>query len=144
MPFTGTRVKALRDLRGMTQKELAAEFGVRQSQVSEWEGGTEPTYAQLEKLSDLFDCTMDFLFRRRRYKNVDLGSRELREAASEMAFEVFADDIAVSVERREQCRRVLGHETAPVTSTAWRHLAEQIDLALGPSPTGARFSSGRR
>lgn len=124
MPFRGSRVKALREIHRITQKSLAALCEVRQSQVSGWETGAEPTFTQLERLADLLDCTTDYLLGRT-WNHVDT-----REAASRMSFDVFAADPSVSEIWRDRCARVLGHHAAPVTALAWRHLAEQIDRAV--------------
>ncbi len=96
--------------------------------MSGWKNGvSEPTLSQLDEIATLFDCTTDFLLGR-----TWNGVKDIRVAASAMSYDVF--ELTASPERRERCRRVLGHPAAPVTAAAWRDLAEQIDLAVGPSP----------
>jgi transcriptional regulator with XRE-family HTH domain len=130
--FRGSRTLALRKLRGFNkQGDFATKLEVRQSLVSEWETGeSEPTLTQVNAIADLLECTTDFLLGRT-WNDVDI-----RVAASAMSFDVFAGQLNVSDEWRARCRRVLGHEAAPVTSTGWRHLAEQIDRAVGPNGAG--------
>ena len=55
-------LKLLRKERGLSQRELAAEVGVTQQCISEWErGGMEPTLSYLWKLADLFGVSIDVL-----------------------------------------------------------------------------------
>jgi transcriptional regulator with XRE-family HTH domain len=129
--FQPKRLVAIRKLKGIHQQQaLAALIGVRKGLVCEWEGGTsEPSLAQLKHLAAVLDCTSDYL----------IGSTwnetdDVRLAASHMSFDIFAKQPSVSEDWKQRCFRVLGHEAAPVTTTAWRHLAEQIDRALGPGP----------
>lgn len=122
---------ALRKLRGITkQGDLAAKLEARQGLVSGWESGaSEPTLSQLDQIATLLDCTTDFLLGR------TWNDTDVPEAASRMSFDVFVAELPAGHKWRERCSNVLGHEAAPVTGTAWRHLAEQIDLAVGPSPS---------
>ncbi|SRR5258705_5857058 len=80
------------------------------------------------------DCEIDFLYARGRFEKIDLseGSIQPREAASEMAF-VFFVGREIDAGRRNRCRRVRGHKAAPITADAWCDLAEQIEIACGPS-----------
>ncbi|MBR1846903.1 MAG: helix-turn-helix transcriptional regulator [Bacilli bacterium] len=56
------RIKELRDKKGLTQKQVAKELGTTAVTVMNWENGIyEPTIADMIKLADLFDVTMDYL-----------------------------------------------------------------------------------
>lgn len=60
-----TRIKALREARGITQESLAAQLGVSRSAVAMWEAGhnTPPTKI-LGALADILGCTVDALLER--------------------------------------------------------------------------------
>lgn len=47
---------------GLTQKEVAEKLGVAQAQYARWEnGGRNPKDETVEKLSEIFGVTFDFL-----------------------------------------------------------------------------------
>ena len=138
MPVTvnGERIRAMRELKGIRPQEALAKLvGTVQSYVSALEQGKVRNEEVLLKVADVLDCELDFFYARGRFsRNIDIheGSTELRQAASEMAFVFYA----ASESRDEwvaRCRRVRGHKAAPITAAAWRDLAEQIDLAIGPN-----------
>lgn len=56
------KIKALRDLKGWSQEDLAERLGISRSAVGNYEQGTrEPDYETLENLADTFNCTMSYL-----------------------------------------------------------------------------------
>lgn len=58
-------IKKIREAAGMRQYELADRMGVKQASVSAWESGTAmPSAANLLKLADILDCTVDALLGR--------------------------------------------------------------------------------
>ena len=60
------QLKRLRELKGKSQQEFAADIGVAQSAVGNWESGTrEPGSLELlEKIADYFGVSTDFLLGR--------------------------------------------------------------------------------
>ncbi|OZB90097.1 hypothetical protein CJP46_35330 [Paenibacillus sp. XY044] len=53
----------LREQAGLTQKELAEMLGMSQSNYSKYEYGTrEPNLENIYKLSDILNCSIDYLF----------------------------------------------------------------------------------
>ena len=53
-------IKRLREAAGLRQYELAERMGVKQASVSAWESGLAmPSAANLLKLADVLDCTVD-------------------------------------------------------------------------------------
>lgn len=60
---TGERIKTLRRLMNLTQKELAQKLELKDStSISKYEVGTRmPSRMVMEKMSKLFDVTMDYL-----------------------------------------------------------------------------------
>lgn len=62
METFGSRLKAARLARGMTQEQLAYEIGVSSPAVSQWErDGSEPNFATLRALSKVLDVSLDGL-----------------------------------------------------------------------------------
>lgn len=60
-------IKRLREAAGLRQYELAERMGVKQASVSAWESGLAmPSAANLVKLADILDCTVDELLGRKR------------------------------------------------------------------------------
>ena len=59
------RIKELRQIKGLTQKELAGCLSVSDSTLSYWERGNyEPDHNNLIKLADYFNVTTDYLLGR--------------------------------------------------------------------------------
>ena len=56
------RLKELRTERGMSQTELGAIVHTSKMAISHWESGhSEPSIAQLIRLSDFFSVSVDYL-----------------------------------------------------------------------------------
>lgn len=56
------RLKELRLKKGLTQKEIAEEFGIKQPNYQQWESGKrKPSSETLEKFANFFGVTMDYL-----------------------------------------------------------------------------------
>ncbi|MBE6936382.1 MAG: helix-turn-helix transcriptional regulator [Ruminococcaceae bacterium] len=54
------QIKKLRKARGLLQSQLAAELGVHQTAVSQWETGrTDPDVSSAHRLADFFGVTLD-------------------------------------------------------------------------------------
>ena len=59
------QIKKLREAAGLRQYELAALMGVKQASVSAWESGTAmPSAANLVKLADILQCSVDAILGR--------------------------------------------------------------------------------
>jgi transcriptional regulator with XRE-family HTH domain len=57
-----TRLKQLREDRGLNQQELATHLNVDNSQISRYESGKlEPNIGMLIEIADYFECSIDFL-----------------------------------------------------------------------------------
>lgn len=58
----GTHLKALRQSKNLTQKQLAENIGASESGIQNYELGTrKPTYDMLIALADYFDVSLDYL-----------------------------------------------------------------------------------
>lgn len=59
------RLKELRNKKGMTQEELAQNINTSRSNIANYETGkNNPSVEMLEKLSEIFNCSMDYLMGR--------------------------------------------------------------------------------
>lgn len=59
----GSRLKAIRQERGYTQKQLAQQLGVTEQAVSKYERGTSyPDVGVLNGMAEVLDCSLDYLF----------------------------------------------------------------------------------
>jgi hypothetical protein len=138
VPLDQQRLKSLRGIKGLKQSELR---GLTQFQVTECERKGTDSILLLEKFALALDCTPDFLlgrgFETFDFKNPD----DVKVVASRLAFDAFAERPNTPDHQRERCRRVVGHRSAPLTADGWIILAEQIDLAFGPTDGGATLRS---
>ena len=136
MPFDRSRLKALREIKGLNQDQLP---GLSQNQVYRCEKYGTDSIKLLEKLVDALDCPEGFLLGRT-YPDLDLANqKEMRRVASRMAYDVFADQRETVAHQRQRCYSVIGHGAAPLSADAWMALAEQIDLAVPPESDGQRL-----
>lgn len=66
------RLKELRQLRGLTQKDFAQEFNISSGTIGNWESGARlPDYATLIKIAKYFNVTTDYLLGLTDYKNIN-------------------------------------------------------------------------
>lgn len=62
------KLKEMRKMCGLTQREVAERLGISQPSYVRYENGTsEPTLENLAKLADLFDVSADYLLGRKEY-----------------------------------------------------------------------------
>jgi len=62
MSSFASRVRELRNAKGLTQKELASKFEASEVLWRKYEGGTRtPTFEGLIALADYFDVSLDYL-----------------------------------------------------------------------------------
>lgn len=60
MTFSG-KLQKLRKDSNLSQEQLASELNVSRQAISKWELGTLPDINNLVKISEFFDCTLDYL-----------------------------------------------------------------------------------
>lgn len=62
------RIKELRKENRLTQRQLAEKVGCNQSMIARWEmGECEPTASAILKLSEVFNCSSDYLLGKSEY-----------------------------------------------------------------------------
>lgn len=55
-------IRIMRQLKNLTQYELAKKIGVNQASIAQWENGaTNPRYSNLIKIAEVLDCSIDDL-----------------------------------------------------------------------------------
>lgn len=75
------RIKQLRTDRQITQTSLARAFGISQGTLSSWESGRyEPDLTSLQKLSEFFGVSVDYLLCRESAKKESPAADESGEA----------------------------------------------------------------
>lgn len=130
VPFIPSRLKQLREAKGLTQEALEALSQVNHSQIAKYENGkSRPGSNSLEKLTAALDASSDYLYGRG-FKNVKPDV-----AAAQMAFAVFTEREGADSERVARCQRALLHADAPRTAQGWRAFAEMLEMVVGTGET---------
>ena len=71
---TAERIKELREQRGLSQAELAHQFGVTRSSVNAWEMGvSNPKIDKLAELAQYFHVSIDFLVGLENDQTIDIS-----------------------------------------------------------------------
>lgn len=71
------RIKELRMLNKMTQATLAGKLGIAQNTLSYWEKGTyDPDNESLQKIADLFECSVDYVLCRDSMSSLNFSELE--------------------------------------------------------------------
>jgi len=61
----GSRLKSLRQKKGLTQRELAKLIGAKHNSISDWENdGHKPDMDTIERLMGVFEVSSDYLLAR--------------------------------------------------------------------------------
>lgn len=55
------KLRALRERKGLKQKDMERIFKISQTTYSGWENGTEPKYQTLKELANFFNVSIDYL-----------------------------------------------------------------------------------
>lgn len=91
----GDRIKAIRQERGFTQKQLANLLGVTEQAVSKYERGTSyPDITMLNGISEVLDCSLDYLFQYESGKK-NLISQDSLERKAEINRQLLPDIITL-------------------------------------------------
>ena len=80
------RIKELREEKQISQKKLAEIIGTSQRNIGRWENEeNEPSYLQIVKLADFFECSIDYLVGREDdFDNVVATTSNLTERESRL------------------------------------------------------------
>lgn len=79
-------LKELREEKGLSQQHLAEILNVSRQTISGYETGTiEPPFSTLIKLSDIYNCSLDYLAGRTKEKhNLNLLNKDTKELLLEL------------------------------------------------------------
>lgn len=95
-----TRIRQIRNLKRMSQSELAILSGVSQSAISSYEvGEREPTASALYEISKVLGCTMEALYSPDEYeeKNIEHESQDMNCKIRELEELIMKKDEALRV-----------------------------------------------
>lgn len=102
------RLKEARDLRGLSQTELANKTGLQPSAVSHFETKTrKPSFDNLRRLADALDVTTDYLLGRVNDPQALGAADELHRHINQLSAEdkEFAEDMLATLAARSKARR---------------------------------------
>ena len=91
----GGRLRAMRQERGFTQKQLANLLGVTEQAVSKYErGNSYPDIVMLSGISEVLDCSLDYLFQFEPGRR-DLSKQDSVERKAEISRQLLPDIISL-------------------------------------------------
>lgn len=116
------RIRELRQQYKITQSVLAKKIGVAQNTLSYWENGKyDIDNESLQKLADVFNCTIDYLL----YRNDNIGDTNLRPLTAPL-----------SASNRIP---VLGKIPAGVPIEAIQEIVDEIDISARLASDGHEY-----
>lgn len=96
----------LRNLKGISQEELASLMNVTRQAVSKWETDqTLPDSEKIIRLSEIFGVTTDYLLKGKESDPMDIYSQHDSKAGNDMSAEV--SEILDNVHQMSQTKRIL-------------------------------------
>lgn len=98
----GDNIRKLRELRGLTQEELAKKLNVSRTTMSSWEiNRTEPSSGQITQMSKILGCSVSMFFGEEELPEpeVKLKKEEIAEARLRIIGEMLnaPDDVIISI-----------------------------------------------
>ncbi|MCP3764061.1 helix-turn-helix transcriptional regulator [Domibacillus sp. A3M-37] len=97
------RIRELRKKIGLTQRELAEKISVSPQVISNWERNyTNPDHADVKKLSEIFECSTDYLLGTSdsHFNPAQSDKKEMKEFFSNPRLNVFFKEMADSPEEQ--------------------------------------------
>ena len=86
------RLRELRKINNLTQKELGKKMGVSAQTILNWENNVyQPSVNELIKLADIFNVSLDYLVNRERKNNIDDIKKELAKMPQDILIEIFKE-----------------------------------------------------
>lgn len=96
----------LRNMKGISQEELASLMNVTRQAVSKWETDqTLPDSEKIIRLSEIFGVTTDYLLKGKESNPMDIYSQHDSKAGNDMSAEV--SEILDNVHQMSQTKRIL-------------------------------------
>ena len=133
--FIMKKTRKIRINSGMSQEELAGKLNVSRQAVSKWETGTIPDVDNIIKISNYFDCSLDYLL------NNEIVEKEVVQKETE-AVEVLKSTGENKSKYGWKIIFSLMYVTAAVISLAIRFMAERtkVGVVIRESDTGRMLS----
>lgn len=86
------RLRELRKINNLTQKDLGKKMGVSAQTILNWENNVyQPSVNELIKLADIFNVSLDYLVNRERKNNIDDIKKELAKMPQDILIEIFKE-----------------------------------------------------
>lgn len=86
------RLRELRKINNLTQKDLGKKMGVSAQTILNWENNVyQPSVNELIKLADIFNVSLDYLVNRERNNNIDDIKKELAKMPQDILIEIFKE-----------------------------------------------------
>lgn len=83
--ITAIKLKKLRELKKLTQEELAFKIGVSQVTVGNWEQGSSIKHEHLKKIAEVFEIPVDYLLEE---KSITISPSIENSTNNYVAFEI--------------------------------------------------------
>ena len=95
----GNKLKALRNQKRLTQKELAASLDIGISELNKYESGMHmPPIKKLIQLSNIFDITLDYLVKGKEADMIELHNNKFIKRFQELEhFDVEEQDAVLKI-----------------------------------------------
>lgn len=86
------RLRELRKINNLTQKDLGKKMSVSAQTILNWENNVyQPSVNELIKLADIFNVSLDYLVNRERKNNIDDIKKELAKMPQDILIEIFKE-----------------------------------------------------
>jgi len=116
----GERIRKLRKLNDLSQKELGEKLGISESTISNYEANVrQPRVERIKKMADLFDVSTDYLL------DYDMDNPELRAIEAAIADEPGLVDLFEKLKKRDDLKRMF-KETKDLPPETVRKVIEII------------------
>lgn len=128
------RLKNLRLAKGMTLQQVADVFGISRASVGSWESGTnQPDPRKLEKLSELFDTSIEYLI-----TGHSRGPHENQDVSANQVSFISWNDLVDGHTNKITARVGALHTNPSKDAFATRLLGSaSLDWSPGPIPVGS-------
>jgi transcriptional regulator with XRE-family HTH domain len=130
------RLRKLREVKHLSQEQVAAACKVFVSTVFRWEEGTtEPRRKAFRLLAQILEVSSSYL----NGEVQELENLSIAEVACRESFRIFAERAPLSQLHREPLERVRASGIGPVTVAEWASFSQRLAIAtqLPPVNTGA-------
>lgn len=129
MSVFAEKLKTLRKINVLTQKELAEKLKIKQNSYSDWENGkSEPNIEMLVRIADYFDVSLDYLMggkMKNITEEVSLCLKKLR-MKRKLSQKQIAEELKIS---QQQYSKWEGGIITPNAETLVR-LADYLDVSV--------------